>query len=176
MTNYINPDNSHNTGFFSDNTISRYGLPAASNNVDAAAGKVSCQNGGASRGASRKILMAKSHKKINKRKIKNISNMYKMKSRRHTKRMKRMLRSRASRRRRGTRRYISRKQRGGMYQQYGSNIANSPGYTLNTNVPSALANPMPIKSINDCGDVNHFNNPATNSNAGSMLSNLKNWF
>ena len=50
------------------------------------------------------------------------------------------------------------------------------GYTLNPNVPSALANPMPFKSYNDCGDVNHFNNPATNSNAGSIFSNLKNLF
>jgi hypothetical protein len=35
---------------------------------------------------------------------------------------------------------------------------------------------MPFKSYNDCGDVNHFNNPATNSNAGSIFSNLKNLF
>jgi hypothetical protein len=99
--------------------------------------------------------------------------MYKMRGKRHTKRMKRMLRSR---RRRGSRRHYSRRQRGGSYDQFGSRVPNSPGYTLNSNVPSALANPMPIKSYNDCGDVNHFNNPATNSNAGSIFSNLKNLF
>jgi len=169
MVNYVNPDNSHNSMFFSNTDTTRYGLPAAYNSVAGANSQVSCQKGGSS-----KVLMAKSHKKINKRKIKNISNMYKMKSRRHTKRMKRLLRSRANRRRRGTRRH--RVQRGGTYMQYGSNIASSPGYTLNTNVPSALANPMPIKSYNDCGVTNQYNNPATNSHAGSIFSNLKNLF
>ena len=173
MVNYVNPDNSHNSMFFSNTNTTRYGLPAAYNSVDAAKSQVSCQGGG-KRSKKRRVLMAKSHKKINKRKIKNISNMYRMKSRRHTKRMKRLLRSRANRRRRGTRRH--RTQRGGTYQQFGSNIASSPGYTLNTNVPSALANPMPIKSYNNCGDTNHYNNPATNSNAGSVFSNLKNLF
>ena len=67
-------------------------------------------------------------------------------------------------------------QRGGTYDQFGSRVPSSPGYTLNPNVPSALASPMPFKSYNDCGDVNHFNNPATNSNAGSIFSNLKNLF
>jgi len=171
MVNYVNPDGSHNSMFFSNTDTTRYGLPAASNNVAAANGQVSCQGGGKRR---TKVLMAKSHKKINKRKIKNISNMYRMKSRRHTKRMKRMLRSRANRKRRGTRRH--RMQRGGTYQQFGSNMAVGSSYTLNPNVPSALANPMPFKSVSDCGDVNHFNNPATNSNAGSMFSNLKNLF
>jgi len=167
MVNYVNPDGSHNSMFFSNTDTTRYGLPAASNNVAAANG----QGGGKRR---TKVLMAKSHKKINKRKIKNISNMYRMKSRRHTKRMKRMLRSRANRKRRGTRRH--RMQRGGTYQQFGSNMAVGSSYTLNPNVPSALANPMPFKSVSDCGDVNHFNNPATNSNAGFMFSNLKNLF
>ena len=175
MVNYVNPDGSHNSMFFSNTDTTKYGLATASNNVAAANGQVSCQGGGSSnRRVRTKVLMAKSHKKINKRKIKNISNMYRMKSRRHTKRMKRMLRSRANRKRRGTRRH--RMQRGGTYQQFGSNMAVGSSYTLNPNVPSALANPMPFKSVSDCGDVNHFNNPATNSNAGSMFSNLKNLF
>lgn len=180
MVNYVNPDGSHNSMFFSNTDTTRYGLPAASNNVAAANSQVSCQGGGSSKRRESnkrresKVLMAKSHKKINKRKIKNISNMYRMKSRRHTKRMKRMLRSRANRKRRGTRR--QRIQRGGTYQQFGSNMAAGSSYTLNPNVPSALANPMPFKSVSDCGDVNHFNNPATNSNAGSIFSNLKNLF
>lgn len=176
VENGVNPNNAHTTGIpFSDTNSTRYGLPVASNNVDAAMGKVSCQSGGKRSNINKrniKLIKAKSSKKINKRKIKNISNMYKMRGKRHTKRMKRMLRNR-SKRRRQTR---TRRQRGGSYQQFGSNIPNSPGYTLNPNVPSALANPMPFKSYNDCGDVNHFNNPATNSNAGSIFSNLKNLF
>ncbi len=169
---FVNEGGTHSASFLvSDTNTQRYGLPVASNNVDAVNSKVSCQGGG---GKKRRftLIKAKSNKKINKRKIKNISNMYKMKGKRHTKRMKKMLRSK---RRRVTRRTRVRRQRGG-YNQFGSNIPNSPGYTLNTNVPSALASPMPIKSYNDCGDVNHFNNPATNSNANSMFSNLKNLF
>lgn len=183
VENGVNPNNAHTAGIpFSSTDTTRYGLPAASNNVDAAMGKVSCQSGGLSKGKhSRryvKLIKAKTSKKINKRKIKNISNMYKMKGKRHTKRMKRMLRSSASRnakKRRHTR-TRTRAQRGGTYDQFGSRVPSSPGYTLNPNVPSALANPMPFKSYNDCGDVNHFNNPATNSNAGSIFSNLKNLF
>ena len=172
MVNYVNPNNSHNSMFFSNKNTTSYGLYKPINNIAAANSQVSCQGGGSRK--KYKVLMAKSNKKINKKKIKNISNMYRMKSRRHTKRMKRLLRSRANRRRRGTRRH--RVQRGGTYQQFGSNIASSPGYTLNTNVPSALANPMPIKSYNNCGDTNHYNNSATNSNAGSIFSNLKSLF
>jgi hypothetical protein len=181
VENGVNPNNAHTAGIpFSSTDTTRYGLPAASNNVDAAMGKVSCQSGGGKRKGKRsrkyvKLIKAKTSKKINKRKIKNISNMYKMKGKRHTKRMKRMLRSRSKRRHTRTR-TRARAQRGGTYDQFGSRVPSSPGYTLNPNVPSALANPMPFKSYNDCGDVNHFNNPATNSNAGSIFSNLKNLF
>lgn len=179
VENGINPNNAHTAGIpFSSTDTTRYGLPAGLNNVDAAMGKVSCQSGGKRKGKyskrSIKLIKAKTNKKINKRKIKNISNMYKMKGKRHTKRMKRMLRSRSKRRRQT--RIRTKGQRGGTYIQYGSNVPSSPGYTLNPNVPSALANPMPFKSYNDCGDVNHFNNSATNSNAGSIFSNLKNLF
>lgn len=59
------------------------------------------------------------------------------------------------------------KMRGGTYQQYGSNIPNTPNYSLGGNLSpdlSALANPPTYHAFNDCKDnYNHYNDPATNS-------------
>jgi hypothetical protein len=156
--NFVNVDNSHNGGMFGSNQIPGLpGLAGAKNNVDAAKGYVPgiCMNGG---------------KKI-KRKIKNITKMYKM---RHSKKKiasmkKRILRNintktktnkkSKSNKKRSTRR---RRQRGG-YAQYQNNLPLTPTYSIGGILNShdlGLANPPPYKILPNSGqctdNYNHY--------------------
>jgi hypothetical protein len=144
---FVNIGNTDYSGGFSSNQIPGFpnypGLPAAKNNVDAAAGVIP------HRGGSKNI----------KRKIKNITKKYKMN--------KKSLRKRASLLRRKIKRRITRRrrhrQRGGGYSQYQNNLPFTPSYStasvhLNSN-NSALANPVPYKisSTGNCPDnYNHY--------------------
>ena len=140
----VNIDASNWPGGFSSNQTSlQYGLPAMRNNVQAAAASA-LQKGG-----RRRTL---------RKKIKNIANKYKMPRRKHRsmkKRVRTLLKQRGgfllkSRRRshRSGRGRGSRGMRGGTYHQFGSQIPNTPSYSV-AGVPLssnnlALANPPPI--------------------------------
>ena len=99
-----------------------------------------------------------------KRRIKNISNMYKMKHKKRTRisKLKQRNRSRRNRskRKRSTRNRSKRHQHGGNYSQYGNNDPSSVGYSLGGNLSpmnSALANPPMYKEHNNAIDnYNHF--------------------
>ena len=74
-------------------------------------------------------------------------------------RMTRRMSRRSSRRNKR----VSRHQRGGMYQQYGSNVPNTPTYSTGGVLSagsSALANPVPYKvtseNVNCVDNYNHF--------------------
>jgi hypothetical protein len=162
---YVNPTSSTYSGGFSSNEIPGLpGLSGAKSGIDAAAGKVPgvCMSGG-----QRQIRKLK-------RKIKNISNIYKMRhSRRrsHSRRLKRKLKAmtclRCVRRRRmhsstrssSARRQSRRQQRGG-YSQYQNNMPSSPGYSLGGNLSatnSALANPPIYRAYDNAIDnYNHY--------------------
>ena len=159
---YVNPTSSTYSGSFSSNEIPGLpGLSGAKSGIDAAAGKVPgvCMSGG-----QRQIRKLK-------RKIKNISNIYKMRhSRRrsHNRRLKRKLRTmtsggrrrrHSSHRRASTKRHRTRHQLGG-YSQYQNNMPSSPGYSLGGNLSasnSALANPPLYKAYDNAIDnYNHY--------------------
>jgi len=146
---YVNSNSSTYSGSFSSNeTPGLPGLSGAKSGVDAAGGKVPgvCMSGG-----GRKL----------KRRIKNITNIYKM--RRGTHRLKRRLRSRTSgkgrRQRHSSRRQRHRHQRGG-YSQYQNNMPVSAGYSLGGNLSasnSAMANPPLYTAYNNAIDnYNHY--------------------
>ena len=166
---YVNPTSSTYSGSFSSNEISGLpGLSGAKSGVDAAAGKVPgvCMSGGRS---FNQLQIRKL-----KRKIKNISNIYKMKhSRRRSHRLKRKLRTmtlgKRRQRRHSSNHHVSarrhsmrnrmRRQHGG-YSQYQNNMASSQGYSLGGNLSasnSALANPPLYKAYNNIIDnYNHY--------------------
>ena len=167
---YVNSTSSTYSGSFSSNEIPGLpGLSGAKSGIDAAAGKVHgiCMSGGRSSN-SRQIRKLK-------RKIKNISNIYKMKRRSHTRtrRLKKKLRTmalgRGRQRRHSSHRYAkhhsarhSARRRGqhGGYSQYQNNMPSSPGYSLGGNLSatnSALANPPIYKAYDNVIDnYNHF--------------------
>ena len=153
---FVNVDNSHDAGMFGSNQIPGLpGLAGAKINVDAAKGYVPgiCMNGG---------------KKI-KRKIKNITKMYKM---RHSKRKiasikKKILiklhtktksntKSKKSNKKRSTRR----RQIGG-YSQYQNNLPLTHTYSIGGVLNShdlGLANPPPYKILPNCTNcVDNYN-------------------
>jgi|LauGreDrversion4_2_1035121.scaffolds.fasta_scaffold68688_2 hypothetical protein len=163
---FVNVGNTNNPANFSSNEIPT-GLLAAKNNVDAANGCIpgACYKGG---------------KKL-KRKINNISRMYKMPKkslRKRVRTMKRKIMSRIKRhrthRKHGSHkrrhshtksRRHSRRMRYGGYGQYMNNTPYTPNYAVaNTTLSasqSALANPPPI-SLNTKGlnidNYNHYTN------------------
>lgn len=152
---YVNSTSSTYSGSFSSNEIPGLpGLAGTKSGIDAVAGKAPgiCMSGGL------------------KRKIKNISNIYKMKhSRRrsHTRRLKKRLRTmaigrgrhRQRQRHHSARRNRQRHQRGG-YSQYQNNMPSSPGYSLGGMLSagnSAMANPPMYKAYDNAVDnYNHF--------------------
>lgn len=174
--NYVNVGSTNNPSNFGSNEIpGTNGLPGLSGakwNVDAAASRVPgiCMKGGA-----RKI----------KRKIKNITNKYKMKGGRKTIKgkirvMKSKIRSKYSKRSHGRtcrcKLCISRKNRSrrntrtrkhmrGGYSQYQNNLPMTQTYSLGGVLPSselALANPPPYHVLPNCtncvDNYNHFTN------------------
>jgi len=91
-----------------------------------------------------------SWKKSVRRKIKNITRKYRKMAKKRSKSARKRMRSRYSKKLQGgwsygkRRKSISRKQKGGQYTQFGSNITQPSGYTPDFNIRgvSALANPM----------------------------------
>ena len=166
---FVNVNNTNNPANFGSNEIPPRGLFGASCNMDAAAGIAPgiCMNGGKKRGKHVKSF------KLLKRKIKNISNIYKMrytkKQRKQIKRriskkyIKKSRRPRSSRRSRMGRR-MRKMQKGGAMTELGySNLHHdnggvklsynetgaSSGYgfhvpSSNAQINSALASPTPI--------------------------------
>lgn len=153
--NYVNVGSTNNPSNFGSNEIPGLpGLSGAKWNVDAAASRVPgiCMKGGA-----RKI----------KRKIKNITNKYKMKGGKSMKRkvrvMKSKIRSKYSKRRHGktchcklcnrkSRRHTRKHMRGG-YSQYQNNLPLTQTYSLGgplSSSESALANPPPQTVLPSC--------------------------
>ena len=156
---YVNSTSSTYSGSFSSNEIPGLpGLSGAKSGIDAAAGKVPgiCMSGGRKSRLSYLNLQ---------RKIKNISNIYKMKHsrrRNHTRRLKKRLRTLAKGRQQRQshhRRHRQRQQRGG-YSQYQNNMPSSAGYSLGGNLSagnSALANPPIYKAYDNVIDnYNHY--------------------
>ena len=151
--NLVNSTNSNYSGGLGSTQVpsSAFSMRGASNNIDAAAGRLS-------RGGGR----GTKYYKLLKRKIKNITKRYKMRGknkRTRNTRMKRKIRSSSKRTRTRTR---SRRLRGGSYQQFGSNTAQSANYSVGGLLNSGslgLANPPPIQmNAGSCQDnANHFN-------------------
>jgi hypothetical protein len=159
--NYVNIDNSHYPGGFGSNQVPGLpGLSGAKYNVDAAAGinpGICLWKGGL------------------RKKIKNITKMYKMKGGKSRKRsVKRKLRNRFSRgafyKLGGKNKTISRRHkrsrrfRGG-YAQYQNNLPLTPTYSVGGILSSnevGLANPPIYKTLSNCtncqDNYNHFTN------------------
>jgi len=161
----VNVDGSTYAGGFGSNEIpfSPHSMVGAVNNVVAASGN--WLGGGGSR-RRRRIRFGRRN---------NLSKLYRMR-----KSMRKSMRKGASRRRRsnyrrksyrrirtrGVRRYgrkpvrRTRRQRGGHYTQYESNVPYTPGYSLGGPLAadaSALASPPPYTSYNHCQDnYNHY--------------------
>jgi len=154
---YVNIDNSHDSGGFGTNQIPGFpGLSGAKYNVDAAAGR------------DPGICIWKGGKKL-KKKIKNITKMYKMKgSKRKRSTLKRKLKSRIKKGGfykvggKTRRRNSSKKMRGG-YAQFENNMPLTPVYSTGgilTVNQSALANPTPYSRLSNCvnceDNYNHY--------------------
>lgn len=152
----VNVDGSTYAGQFGSNEIpsSSHSMRGASNNVVAASGNWTG-------GGSRRRL----------RRRNNISKLYRMKksmkrssSRRRRSNYKRTgghhMRMRGSRRYRRKQVRRTRRQRGGEYMQFDSNVAYTPGYSLGGPLApnlSALANPPIYHQYNNCKDnYNHY--------------------
>jgi hypothetical protein len=160
----VNVDNSqYSANAFSSSTnpstVNPNVMPQPASNVQAAASYIPCAKGGM---------------KIRRHKINKISRMYKMKSRRLRK-TKSRLRSKYAKRtrahKRSHKRTAKRSQRGGMpnypagYSQYQNNMPMSQTYSLGgklTAGDSALANPPPVKVLENTGsctdNYNHYTN------------------
>jgi hypothetical protein len=171
-TSLVNPDNSHSPAGFGSNEapmFGKFGLPGAAYNVNAAN---SCIPGLCYKGGAKKL----------KRKIKNITKMYKtMQGGRKTfkkrvKSIKKRLMSRhhkkGGRSKRSRRSYG--KMKGGMpnypagYSQYQNNLPMTNSYSIG-NVKlgpsdSALANPAPFQKLSNC--TNCVDNYNANTNEG----------
>ena len=176
----VNIDNSsYSGGFGSNETSLQFGLPAIRNNVDAA-------------NASRIMSGGGKKSKTLRRKIKNITNKYRMpktkrnaiKRRLSRKYGRRTGKKRTARRNRSSKRCIcskkhrhgkkcyrrvksSRRQKGGYYDQYSNNIPNTPGYSTGSALSpneSMLANPVPIQKVSNL--TNCVDNYDYNTNKG----------
>lgn len=163
---FVNVNNSNYPGGFSSNEIPYSSLYASKNNVDAAN---SCAPGACYKGGRKSL----------KRKIKNISKMYKMKGlKKHVKTMKRKImtkyyrnkKNRKTNKRTNKKRTVSRRKYRGGYAQYQNNMPLTPVYEVGSKLDanqSALANPPPIKTLSGCANCsdnyNHFNNSSTPS-------------
>jgi hypothetical protein len=157
---FVNVDNSHSPGPFGSNEISGTppgplpGLAGTKDNVLAAAG------------IAPGICLFKGGSKNLRKKIKNITKMYKMKGGSRKRRsLKRKIKSKYSkysklhRRRRHTH-----KQKGG-YAQYQNNLPMTPTFSVGGHLTagnSALANPPPIHRLSNCvncvDNYNHYTN------------------
>ena len=148
---YVNTHNINDPAMFTSKTIPGCpGLVGASNNVAAASGKWMGGGGGS---------------KLFKRKIKNITKIYKKMrgGSRKVRSMKRRIRSRVNRRKKTMRVKRRRSQRGGTYMQYQSNVPITPTYSVGGILPASRlgeANPPPISLLANCtncaDNYNHY--------------------
>ena len=159
----VNVDGSHYSGsaFTSrviPSTVNPNVLPEPLSNIQAANSYIPCFKGGAK----------------NKKKINNISTMYKMKGgkksmKKRINRIKRkLMRSRSTKsrsKRRSTRKRSTRKRQRGGYSQYQNNLPMTPTYSLGGKLPSslsALASPPPQTRLSNCvncvDNYSHFDN------------------
>ena len=151
----VNVDGSTYAGGFGSNEI-----PSSSHSMRGASNNVVATSGNWTGGESRRL-----------RRRNNISKLYRMKKsmRRSSSRRRRSNYRRTGGRRirmRGSRRYgrkpvrRTRRQRGGEYMQFDSNVPYTPGYSLGGPLPaslSALANPPIYHQYNNCKDnYNHY--------------------
>ena len=141
-TRMVNSTNSNYSAGMGSTRIpqSAFSVRGASNNVDAAAAKLS--GGGGTK-----------YYKLLKRKIKNITRRYKM--------PKKSKRRRITRMKRKIRRSSRKRMRGGSYGQLGTNVAQSANYSVGglLNAGSlGMANPPPIQvSRGECSShANHY--------------------
>jgi len=158
--NLVNIDNSHFSGnAFTSRVVPNFqlnhnALQEPASNIQAANSYIPCAKGGA---------------KIHRKKINNISNMYKMKGGKKTmkKRMRMLkskIRSRFVKKSKKTHsrkhRKMSRRQRGG-YSQYQNNMPLTPSYSLGGVLQpslSAMANPPPYEVLsNNANCVDNYN-------------------
>jgi hypothetical protein len=148
---YVNKHSINDPAIFTSKMIPSRGLVGAANNVSAASGK---WVGGA---------------KVIKKKIKNITKLYKRMGTRKMRSMKRRVRSRINKRKSMRVRRSSRKGRkgslmrggGGGYGQYQNNLPNTPSYSVGGILsPKNLgeANPPPIMKLPNCTNcVDNYN-------------------
>lgn len=148
-------------------TVNPRALPEPANSIQAANSFIP---GLTMKGGSRKKSRSKNYLK----RIKNISNMYKMKGsrksiRRKIRRIKSRLRSRFTMKSRKNHRRSNRKSRYNMtggYSQYMNNVPSTPGMSTGGFLSpsmSALANPVPYKMIAGDSSVDNLNHNALNS-------------
>ena len=176
-TTVVNPFNQHNPASFGSNeTNLQYGLKSAPSAVDGANSYIPGVTTGG--GKIKKNTKAKTIK----RKIKNIVSKYKMrggKKSRNTmfRKLKKSLGlkggSKKSKKighkktKTNTKKRMTKKYRGGYYQQYMSNVPYTPGYSTGGPLSpslSALANPPTIHQYNHCSDnYNHYTHQSMNS-------------
>ena len=164
--NLVNIDNSHFSGnAFTSRVVPNFqlnhnALQEPASNIQAANSYIPCAKGGA------KI---KGAPKIQRKKINNISNMYKMKGGKKTMKkrvrmLKSKIRSRFVKKSKKTHsrkhRKLSRRQRGG-YSQYQNNMPLTPSYSLGGVLQpslSAMANPPPYAVLsNNANCVDNYN-------------------
>jgi len=175
---YVNVTGSTYSGNFNSTSAAnhQYGMSGISNNVAAANAS---RGGGVGVGGSRKRSGQGFDINFLRKKIKNISNIYKMPKSGKNKmvvfrNMKRKMSNMFSLNKHNrshknkTRRHFSykgkrqsKRQRGG-YHQFNSNVPNTPSYSTAGHISpsmSALANPVPYKPISNCVDnYNHNTN------------------
>ena len=152
---FVNVDGSTYAGGFGSNEI-----PSSSHSMRGASNNVAATSGNWTGGRSRRRF----------RRRNNISKLYRMKKsmrrRRSSSRRGRSNYKRVGGRRIKSRRYgrkpvrRTRRQRGGEYAQFDSNVPYTPGYSLGGQLPaslSALANPPTYHPYNNCKDnYNHY--------------------
>lgn len=148
---YVNLDSSNRPlSFGSNETGLQFGLPALRNNVEAA-------------DASR--LQGGARRKTLRRKIKNIVKMYKMpRHKKHSlkKKLKSLYKKKSLKNKSRSRRH-RRSMRGGRYEQYQSNIPNTPVYSTGGVLAAkdlGLANPVPFTKLpcaTNCVDNYNYN-------------------
>jgi hypothetical protein len=164
----INPTNSNVYPFSSSQnpaSTNPRALPEPSSNIMAAKG----------------LIGGKKRRKISRKRINNISIMYKMKGSRKSmtrciRRIKSRLRSKYGlkrSRKNHSRRHHTKVMRGG-YSQYMSNVPNTPSYSTGGPLSpslSALANPVPFKLLPNVNGIDNLDHNALNSfgNSGSGM-------
>jgi len=164
----INPTNSNVYPFSSSQnpaSTNPRALPEPSSNIMAAKG----------------LIGGKKRRKISRKRINNISIMYKMKGSRKSmtrriRRIKSRLRSKYGlkrSRKNHSRRHHTKVMRGG-YSQYMSNVPNTPSYSTGGSLSpslSALANPVPFKLLPNVNGIDNLDHNALNSfgNSGSGM-------